>query len=123
MSVPAEFKNRKYMNLTTYRKGGEAMVTTVLFAIESENILVHTGANSGKVRRIRNNKNVLVQPSDIFGKPLGKQYKAEAIVLYGEERAKEIKVVSRCCFEKWVSYLFHDAILRLPSDVLRIKIR
>jgi PPOX class probable F420-dependent enzyme len=63
---------------------------TVLFGTDGDRILVHTGADSGKVKRIKNNGRVLVQPSNIFGKPIGKEYGASARVLpkYEKNSAK-----------------------------------
>src|SRR5215210_6903940 len=47
-------RKRKYVNLTTFRKSGEAVDTTVWFALVDGRVYVQTGRDSGKVKRIRN---------------------------------------------------------------------
>ena len=48
-----QFKDKKYLNLETYRKNGQVMPTPVWFVQDGEVFYVRTGANSGKVKRIR----------------------------------------------------------------------
>jgi hypothetical protein len=59
------------MNLTTFRKNGAAVPTPVWFAPHEGKLYVVTGANLGKVKRIRNNPRVQVAPCTARGKPLG----------------------------------------------------
>jgi len=122
LTIPEDFRNTRYINLTTFRKNGEKVLTTVLFGTDGDRILVHTGADSGKVKRIRNNGRVLVQPSNIFGKPAGREYGANARVLSKHEKNSAKKTVSRCCLEKWLSYIFHDIILKKQSEILEIQL-
>ncbi len=74
-------RNRQYMNLITFRKTGEGIKTPVWFVQEGERVYVMTVNNSGKIKRIRNNGRVEVEPSDRAGKPLGATVSAQARVL------------------------------------------
>jgi len=53
-----QFEKQKYLNLETFRKNGESMKTPVWFTQAGQTIYVLTMANSGKVKRIRNNGRV-----------------------------------------------------------------
>ena len=54
---PADrFSGRNYLNLETYRKSGVAVRTPVWFAEQGGILYLYTLADSGKVKRIRNNR-------------------------------------------------------------------
>ncbi len=59
----------RYVRLSTFRKSGAAVPTPVWFARLGENLYVVTGRNTGKVKRIRNNPDVTLAPSDFGGRP------------------------------------------------------
>jgi PPOX class probable F420-dependent enzyme len=59
--------NEKYILLTTFRKSGERVSTPVWAAIDQDRVLITTGANSGKVKRIRNNNSVEIVECDMRG--------------------------------------------------------
>ncbi len=120
--IPEDLIKSKYANIYTYRKNGSIIKTTVLIGKDGERILVHTGAESGKVKRIRRNPKVMVEPSSIFGKSRGKIYNGNARILSGEEREEALKKVTRCCIEKLFSYLFHDVIFKKRSEIIEIKL-
>ena len=72
------FEKQAYLNLKTFRKSGVGVPTPVWFA-ESQGILyVRTIDGSGKVKRIRNNRNVQVAPCDSRGKLLDEWHEAQA---------------------------------------------
>jgi PPOX class probable F420-dependent enzyme len=62
------FDNQKYLNLETLRKSGVGVKTPVWFVQDGEVLFVRTGANSGKVKRIRNNGNVKIAPCKMDGR-------------------------------------------------------
>jgi PPOX class probable F420-dependent enzyme len=69
------------LNLTTFRKNGTPVVTTVWFAQANDNVYVWTAKKSGKVQRIRNNPTVEIAPSTHLGRPRGPAVKASARIL------------------------------------------
>lgn len=74
-------ERQQYANLFTYRKSGEAVKTPIWFALHNGKAYVMTGAEAGKVKRIRNNNQVEIGPADRAGKPLGPTVAATASVL------------------------------------------
>jgi len=68
----------KYLNLETFRKSGAGVKTPVWFVQEGNTIFVRTIANSGKVKRIRNNSLVNIAPCKVDGALLGDWYPAMA---------------------------------------------
>lgn len=91
----AGLQGQQFMNLTTYRRSGEAMVTPVWFAQDGDTLYVMTTATAGKVKRLRNNPGVQVGPSDRAGKPLGPVVAAQGRVLEGEEAKKADALLSK----------------------------
>jgi PPOX class probable F420-dependent enzyme len=71
MNALEQFKKQKYLNLETFRRNGESMKTPVWFVQDDEILYVQTIANSGKVKRIRNNGNVNITPCKMDGTPTG----------------------------------------------------
>jgi len=65
------FYRQQYLNLETFRKNGIGMRTPVWFVQDGETIYVRTEANSGKVKRIRNNGQVNIAPCKMDGALLG----------------------------------------------------
>ena len=79
-------REHKNINLTTFRKSGEAVPTPVWYVVLEDKLYVRTEASSGKVKRIRNNGRVELAPSTVRGKTLGSTTEAKARVLGpGEE--------------------------------------
>jgi uncharacterized protein len=91
----AEFAGHKYLNLETFKKSGEGVKTPVWFAADPKTNLAssearlyaYTVANSGKVKRIRNNGSVRIAPCDMRGNLLGKWVPARAEIVSGAEAA------------------------------------
>ncbi|NYF17359.1 hypothetical protein HDC37_002187 [Microbacterium sp. AK009] len=57
-----------FVSLTTFRRNGVGVPTTVWVARDGDRLVVTTGADSGKVKRIRNNPAVTLRRSDRAGK-------------------------------------------------------
>ncbi|MGD0953917.1 MAG: PPOX class F420-dependent oxidoreductase [Methanotrichaceae archaeon] len=66
-----QFRNFDYIRLETFKKNGQAVPTPVWFVVEDDMLYVRSYANSGKVKRMRNNSYVKIAPSDALGKPTG----------------------------------------------------
>jgi uncharacterized protein len=73
-----QFEKQKYLNLETFRKSGESMKTPVWFTQDGQILYVLTMANSGKVKRIRNNGRVNIAPCRMDGKLTGTWVPARA---------------------------------------------
>jgi hypothetical protein len=103
-------QGHKFINLTTFRKTGKAVVTPVWFAQENGRVYVYTGAETGKAKRIRNNPQVQLTPSTRTGEPLGPSVDAVARILSREEEP----VAKRALDQKygWQKKLF-DLFLKL----------
>ena len=78
MNSLEQFSKKKYLNLETFRKSGESMQTPVWFVQAGETIYIQTVANSGKVKRIRNNGRVNIAPCKMDGKLIGAWVPAQA---------------------------------------------
>ena len=76
-----QFANQNYLNLETYRKTGSPVTTPMWFAEYNGALYVYSFIDAGKVRRIRNNANVRVVPSDTRGNPKGEWVEAKAQIL------------------------------------------
>jgi PPOX class probable F420-dependent enzyme len=70
-----------YLSLTTYRRSGVPVPTPVWAAPDGSTLVVWTGANSGKVKRLRHTPRVAVAPCDRKGRLLGDPTPATARIL------------------------------------------
>jgi PPOX class probable F420-dependent enzyme len=109
MSDLDDFRSAKYMNLTTYRKDGSAVPTTVWFAIKDGRLLMRTDSESYKVKRMRANPSVTVAPSTARGEVKGDAHPGEAKEL-GADDGREI---SRIYLRRYpIGYTFEIGVLR-----------
>ncbi len=90
MSGLNQFDRQKYLNLETFRKSGESMKTPIWFAQDGETIYVQTVANSGKVKRVRNNGRVNIAPCKMDGTPIGTWVPAFAREITDVEVSKKV---------------------------------
>jgi uncharacterized protein len=97
------FCDRKYLSLESFKKNGAGVRTPVWFAADpatplgsaTAKIYIYTIANTGKVKRIRNNPRVRIAPSDMRGKSLGQWVEARADVVTGEEAAYGVRLLNK----------------------------
>jgi PPOX class probable F420-dependent enzyme len=68
-----------FVLLTTFRKSGVGVDTPVWVARDGDALLVITPDDTGKVKRLRNNMRVQLQPSTRFGKPSNDSAPVEAV--------------------------------------------
>ncbi|HXN21167.1 MAG TPA: PPOX class F420-dependent oxidoreductase [Candidatus Dormibacteraeota bacterium] len=100
------FAGHKYLNLETFRKNGRGVRTPVWFAasgpISPEHpetfLYVYTTADSGKVKRIRNNPRVRIAPSDARGNVRGEWMDGEARIV---DDARESEIAHRLLDAKY----------------------
>jgi len=90
----AQFDKAKYLSLETFRKTGVGVRTPVWFARDpasNDNLTrfyVYTLADSGKVKRIRNNPKVRIAPCNMRGDVRGAWVGANARLCSGDEVEK-----------------------------------
>lgn len=67
----SQILDQKYINLETYRKSGKPVCTPVWFVVDNNTIYVITTKDTGKVKRLQNNKNVRIAPCGFRGELKG----------------------------------------------------
>lgn len=70
----------QFINLTTFRKNGNAILTPVWFAEKDGKFYITTNADAGKAERIRNNGHVKFAPCDARGEIHGEELTGMATV-------------------------------------------
>ncbi|MBT2430415.1 PPOX class F420-dependent oxidoreductase [Streptomyces sp. ISL-112] len=92
-----DFVRSEYVSLTTYRKDGTPVATPVWAAAEGEVLYVWTRSDSWKVKRLRNNTDVVVTVCDVRGRIAEGAPKAEgtARLLDADETRKVRKLLAR----------------------------
>ena len=71
MTLPpdlAALGDEKFVSLTTFRKTGAPVETTVWIGRDGDSLIVTTPSGSGKVKRLRNDERVSLRPSSRRGK-------------------------------------------------------
>ena len=86
-----ELGNTQFIGLETFRKDGAGVTTPVWVAGENNKIYAWTEANSWKIKRIRNNKNVRVCASDSRGPPQSEWLEVTAQILDTPEEEKAMQ--------------------------------
>jgi uncharacterized protein len=81
----ATLKNRKYINLTTFRKTGAAVATPLWFAEHQGVLYTQTFPTAGKLKRIKHTPRVTVAPCTVNGKALGAEIEGEARIITNEQ--------------------------------------
>jgi uncharacterized protein len=83
-----QFAGQKYLNLATYRKNGRPVATPVWFAEDHGTFYIYSLENAGKVKRIRQNRQVRIVPCDVRGHPTGAWVDATARTLDAQAAAR-----------------------------------
>lgn len=82
--APVErFGNEKYVSLSTYRRDGTAVPTAVWFAVDGDSLVIWTGTDTGKIKRIRRQANVAIARCDMRGRVNGDAVPAVAEICDG----------------------------------------
>ena len=117
-----QFLNKEYISLETFKRSGKGVSTPVWFLIDDDKIFIRSYANSGKVKRMRNNPNVKVCPSDALGRPHGLPIKGKAVRVDGDSEIR----VSHLLYRKYglmkMSFDIWGAIKQLEWAVFAIEI-
>ncbi len=80
----------QFVNLTTFRKNGQAVATPVWYVWLEERLYVFTEEQSGKAKRIRANGKAQIAPSDFRGTPRGAFVPASGKVLRDAETIRKV---------------------------------
>jgi PPOX class probable F420-dependent enzyme len=86
-------EGHKYCLVTTYKRDGEAVPTPLWFGLADGKAYFRTYADAVKIKRIRNNPEVLIGPCDPRGKPKGPMAKASARVVSEQEKPRAEEIV------------------------------
>ena len=78
MTTWSDLAESRYLSLTTFRRNGMPVATPVWLAPDGDDLVVITGADSGKAKRLRNNSTVLLAPCDSRGRLKGSQIDGQA---------------------------------------------
>lgn len=117
-----QFLNKDYIRLETIKRNGKIVVTPVWFVVEDGTIFVRSYANSGKVKRMRNNSYVKIAPSDALGKPHGVTIVGTAVRVDGDTEIKISQLLYRKYGLKKMSFDLWGAIKQLDWAVFAIKV-
>jgi PPOX class probable F420-dependent enzyme len=116
MVEPGPFEpleGHRYIRLTTFRRSGIGVPTTVWFALVEGKLYVFTSANSGKAKRIRNNPRVTLTPSNFMGKPkMQRSIQVEARIMGKDEEEMPNRVIDQ---KYGWQYRLFNRILELPK--------
>ena len=75
MSAVGALAGEKYISLTTFKQDGTPVATPVwVVSDDGRRLLVWTGPNTWKVKRLRRNPRVVVSASDFRGRKRGESY-------------------------------------------------
>ncbi len=91
MTFLEDLESKKYISLETYRKNNTPVKTPVWFVVKNNLIYVVTRSQTGKVKRLKNNKQVKIAPCTIKGKITGKVIDGTAKILTEEETIEAVK--------------------------------
>lgn len=123
MKTLEAFEQQQYLNLETFRKSGLGVKTPVWFVQDGEILFVRTVANSGKVKRIRNNPQVNVAPCKVDGALLGDWVPALARELKDQESERKVE---RLLDKKYglmkKMFALLSALQRRKDTILEIKV-
>ncbi len=120
MAALDRFAGHKYLSLETFRKTGVGVRTPVWFAEKDGELLLYTLADSGKVKRIRNNPRVRIVPSDIRGNPRGQWVDAQARLLEGDQARTANRLLNQ---KYWLKRFFDWAskLRKTPRVYLAVR--
>lgn len=111
----SEFPGHRFSLLVTYRRNGEPVPCGMWFGLDNGRAYLRTGEDSLKVRRIKNNQNVLFAPSDVRGRPKGAVIRCVARIVPHEEKRHAAETmmnaygIGRKIYDRTVATVYEDA--------------
>lgn len=83
--------NEKYVSLTTFKRDGTPVSTPVWVTRDDGRLLIHSAAQSWKVKRIRRDQHVLVAGCGFNGNVHGETLHGQATLLADTARVQELE--------------------------------
>lgn len=108
-----ELALESYVLLTTTRRSGVAVPTPVWVARDGDSLVVTTGAESGKVKRIRHTPRVTLQACDRTGKPNAGSLPIEAHATVHDDAASRERLEGALSSKYGVQYAAIRAMSKL----------
>lgn len=113
-------EDARYLSITTFRRDGTEASTPVWFVSDDlhRRVLVATGADTWKVRRIRRNPHVRVAPCTATGKPTGTAIEGTATVVDIGPLVRELQR-EKYGWQKWLiesTYALSRKLRRQPTE-------
>lgn len=108
-------RGHKYAVLVTFRRNGDPVPSPIWFGLDDGMAFIRTGADSWKVKRIKNNPAVAIAPSTLRGKPLGPGIAAVARILPPNEHPRAIAArlaaygLGRWLYDRTVAKVYGEA--------------
>ncbi len=93
-SLTAALGTGHFARLTTFRKSGAPVATTIWFAEHDGKVVFLTGPETGKAKRIRRNPLVRFAPSTARGQVKGPEVRGRARLLAGFEAAEAHRLLA-----------------------------
>ena len=110
------------ISLTTYRKSGQEVHTPVWVVNIDERGYVRTSMKAGKIKRIRNNSDVVIAPCTSSGKITGEKVLAKAVII--EPRKDEYSMINKKFRSKYkIMYyliMWKNNLTGVTSAVIRL---
>ena len=113
----------RYVRLSTFRKTGKPVPTPVWFARVGENLYVVTGRNTGKAKRIRNNPDVAIAPSDFRGRPKGRDLRAVARLTDEPKGGPADRALRKKYGWQYRAFEFVEGLLGNADDLVFLELR
>jgi len=108
-----QLAGERYISLTTHRRDGSLASTPVwTVSDDGRRLLVWTGVDTGKIRRIRRNPHVLVAACDFRGRERGPRIEATARLLEPEAAGVVVPLLRR-------KYGWQRRLLELQAHLVR----
>jgi PPOX class probable F420-dependent enzyme len=87
--------NTRNVAVTTYKRDGTAVPTTVNVVVLGDHAYFRTWSTSGKAKRLRGNDHVLIAPSTASGKRTGPEIAARARLMTADETRPVVEALAK----------------------------
>ena len=115
--------DHRYVRMSTFRKSGEAVPTPVWFARVGEVLYVVTGRETGKARRIRNNPEVTIAPSNFRGRPRGPEIRARARLTEQQRGDPADRALHQKYGWQYRAFLRVEGMVGSPDELVFLELR